>query len=443
MSAAPLVDDRGQRRSVIALLITVFTNATAAIAQATVLGKQVYDLTGSKLALGFLGLAEFLPSAMLVLVTGALADRVDRRRVVTAGAAGQAAVSGALAWYAHTDPTSAAPIFALVLLFGVARAFTGPASRALPADIVPAERLPKLVARYAVAWQVALIAGPVIGGFLYAVHVSLPYLAVMGLLLVGAACVTVVEVRPHPAASPAPEPERVMAAGELAADAALEAAVEPVIGHAGGAPPERAGLHDAMEGLRFVRSHPVLLGAISLDLFAVLFGGAVALLPAIAKDRLGVGAVGLGWLRAAGGIGAALVTGALAVRPITRRVGRILLVAVAAFGVWTIVLGVTHSFALAFLSMAVLSAADAVSVFIRSTLVPLVTPQDKRGRVMAVEMVFIGASNELGAFESGVAGALIGTAGAVVLGGVGTLAIAGGWWVLFPSLRNVDRFPQQ
>jgi hypothetical protein len=189
------------------------------------------------------------------------------------------------------------------------------------------------------------------------------------------------------------------------------------------------------------RKKPVL-GAISLDLFAVLFGGAVALLPAIAKDKLGVGAVGLGWLRAAGGLGAAAMTVGLAVRPITRRVGRTLLIVVAAFGVFTLVLGLTRSFVIAFLAMAALSAADAVSVFIRATLVPLVTPQDKRGRVLAVENVFIGASNELGAFESGVAGAVIGTTGAVVLGGVGTLAVALGWWRLFPSLRDVDTFPE-
>jgi predicted MFS family arabinose efflux permease len=187
---------------------------------------------------------------------------------------------------------------------------------------------------------------------------------------------------------------------------------------------------------------PILLGAISLDLFAVLFGGAVALLPAIAEDRLGVGAVGLGWLRAAGGLGAGLVTVALAVRPIRRHVGIKLLVAVAVFGLTTIALGLTTSFVVAFLALAVLSGADSISVFIRATLVPLVTPEDKRGRVLSVENVFIGASNELGAFESGVAGQILGPAGAIVLGGVGTLVVATSWWFLFPDLARVDGFPE-
>jgi predicted MFS family arabinose efflux permease len=204
---------------------------------------------------------------------------------------------------------------------------------------------------------------------------------------------------------------------------------------------ERSGMHEAMEGLRFVRSRPILLGAISLDLFAVLFGGAVALLPAIAEDRLGVGAVGLGWLRAATGIGAGVVALFLTVRPVSHGIGRTLLVCVALFGVGTIVLGVTTSFAIAFVALLVLSGADAVSVFIRSTLVPLVTPADKRGRVLAVEAVFIGASNELGAFESGVVGQVLGPAIAVVLGGVATLAVAAIWWGIFPALRDVDAFP--
>ena len=204
---------------------------------------------------------------------------------------------------------------------------------------------------------------------------------------------------------------------------------------------ERPSVHEAVEGLRFVRSRPILFGAISLDLFAVLFGGAIALLPAIAEDRLGVGAVGLGWLRAAVGIGAGLVTIFLAWKPVSHRVGRTLLVSVALFGVGTIVLGLTTSFVIAFVALLALSGADAVSVFIRSTLVPLATPADKRGRVLAVEAVFIGASNELGAFESGVAGQLLGPGVAVVLGGVATLAVAALWWGLFPGLRSVDGFP--
>jgi predicted MFS family arabinose efflux permease len=191
-----------------------------------------------------------------------------------------------------------------------------------------------------------------------------------------------------------------------------------------------------------VRGQPILFGAISLDLFAVLFGGAVALLPAIAEDRLGVGAVGLGWLRAATGIGAALMTLFLAWRPIQRRIGVVLLIAVGTFGVFTVVLGVTTSFAVAFVALALLSAADAISVFIRATLVPLITPDEVRGRVLALEMVLIGASNELGAFESGVTGQVLGPAPAVVLGGVASVGVAFGWWFGFPALRKLDRFPR-
>jgi predicted MFS family arabinose efflux permease len=196
----------------------------------------------------------------------------------------------------------------------------------------------------------------------------------------------------------------------------------------------------AFEGLRFIKRTPIVRGAILLDLFAVLFGGAVALLPAIAEERLGVGNVGYGWLRAAPGIGALAMTMVLAVRPPSRRLGKLLYVVVAVFGVGTVVLGVTRSFVVAFIAVLVLSAADAVSVLIRATLVPLATPDDTRGRVMAVEAVFIGASNELGAFSSGVTGQLFGIGPAVVLGGVATLAVVGVWWVRYPALRDVDRF---
>jgi MFS family permease len=436
------VTTRPLDRSVVAILLSVFLSAAAALAQATVLGKQVYDLTGRELDLGLLGLAEFAPAALLVLVTGSVADRFDRRRVAAIGLAGEAVVAFLLAWYASTNPTAVGPIFALAFAFGVARAFAAPASRSLPADTVAAEHLPWLVARFSGAWQAALVLGPVLGGFLYTADIRLPYVAAGALLLVAAGAVSVVRRPAHRYPTSAATPAMPTASEVLA-----EAAIEPVEGHAGAvaAPvdePAKAGLRDAVEGLRFIRHRPLLLGAISLDLFAVLFGGAVALLPAIATDRLGVDAVGLGWLRAAGGIGAASVTALLAFKPVRRRVGKTLLVAVATFGVATIVLGLTKSFFVAFGAMAVLSGADSISVFVRATLVPLVTPADKRGRVLSVENVFIGASNELGAFESGVAGQILGPAGAIVLGGIGTLAVAGGWWFLFPALRDVDGFPE-
>jgi len=405
----------------------VFLSSSAALAQDVVVGKLVYDMTGRELDLGLLGLAEFAPAALLVLVTGSVADRFDRRRVTALALGAEAASVGVLGWYASTEPTSVVPVFFLVMWFGAARAFAAPASRALPADIVEPERLPRVVPRYSAAWQAAVIVGPVLGGVLYSRDIRLPFVA-MALLLAGsAAAVLAIRVVPHRA----PAPLVVETTMESTMEAADE--VAPI--------PERPGWRAAFEGLRFIRGHPILLGAISLDLFAVLFGGAVALLPAVAEERLGVDAVGLGWLRAAGGIGAALVTLGLAVRPVQRQVGRRLLFVVALFGVATIVLGVTRSFVVAFIAMAVLSGADAVSVFIRATLVPLVTPRDKRGRVLAVENVFIGASNELGAFESGVAGQLLGPAGAIVLGGTATLAVAASWALLFPDLRDVDRFP--
>ena len=414
--------ERRYDRSVAGVLLSVFCAGAAAVGGVTALGKLVYDMTHSKLDLGLLGLAEFAPAALLVLVTGAVADRFDKRKVSVAGISAEAAAAVLLMLYAHSKPTSTVPIFALVVVFGIGRAFTAPATRSLPSSIMSAEDLSWLVARFSATWQASLIVGPVLAGFLYAADPALPF-AGMAILLV-AAGVAIMFVRADAA----------LARTEVTAPPLVAAEAEPPVVESPG------GLHDAMEGLRFVRRQPVLFGAISLDLFAVLFGGAVALLPAIADDRLHVGAVGLGWLRAAGGIGAAVTTLVLARRPLQRRVGRRLLSVVALFGVFTILLGVTHSFVVAFVAMAVLSAADSVSVFIRATLVPLATPEAMRGRVFAVENVFIGASNELGAFESGVAAQVLGTAGAVVLGGAATLAVAGSWWFLFPALREVDRF---
>lgn len=427
-------------RSVTALLLSVFCASSAALAGVTALGIQVFDLTGRELDLGILGLLEFLPAALLVLVTGSVADRFDRRHVTALGALAEGVVALVLAWYATTHPTSVAPIFLLVLAFGTARSFVAPASRSLPADLMTPEHLPWLTARHAATWQVAIIFGPVLGGTLYAIDVALPYLAMAVLLMLAA--ISVLLVRVHPGAHrPVSEAAEVPDTNPRGAPL-LDERVDDAAATALEAPAERSGMHDALEGLRFIRQTPVLLGAISLDLFAVLFGGAIALLPAIAEERLGVGAVGLGWLRAAGGIGAGAVTISLARRPLTRRIGRTLLVVVALFGVGTIVLGATTHYAVAFAAMLMLSGADAVSVFIRATLVPLVTPASKRGRVLAVENVFIGGSNELGAFESGVAGQLLGAAGAVVLGGVATVLIAVSWWRWFPALRDVDRFPR-
>ena len=400
-------------RSVVSLLSSVFASSTAMAMLSVALGKLVFDITGSELALGLLGLAEFAPALLLVFVTGPLADRMDRRRLAAISLGLEALVLAGLTVYVSTDPTSTLPIFLLVIGYGTARAFATPATRSLPADTVAGSRLPWLTARQAATWQGALVLGPVLGGFLYVAAPWVPFATAVVLVVIAAVTVLTVRVRPY-----------VRPAAALRDDGT-----------------EQSGMHEAMEGLRFVRSRPILLGAISLDLFAVLFGGAVALLPAIAEDRLGVGAVGLGWFRAATGIGAGVVALFLTWKPVSHRIGRVLLACVALFGVFTIVLGVTTSFAVAFVALLLLSGADAVSVFIRSTLVPLVTPADKRGRVLAVEAVFIGASNELGAFESGVVGQLLGPATAIVLGGAATLAVAAIWWGWFPDLRDVDTFP--
>jgi predicted MFS family arabinose efflux permease len=426
----------------VTFLVGVLCINAATIGQVTVVGKRVYDLTGSKLDLGLLGLAQFAPALVLVLLTGAVADRFDRRRVVAGAAVLQAAVALSLAAYVRQTHPSILPVFALVIAFGVAQAFAAPAIRSLPADMVDPAAVPGLTARTTVAGEVGIVAGPVAGGFLYVVGVEWPFVAFAALLLVGATAMLVV----HAADRRSGRTEAGRSAGgraaqpvDLSVAAAREAAVEPATGHA--EPPGPGTFHDALEGLRFVRRDPVVLGAISLDLFAVLFGGAVALLPAIAKDRLGVGAVGLGWLQASAGLGAGLMTLVLATRPFRRHLGKVLLTVVAVFGAWTIVLGLTRSYALAFAALFILSGADAVSVYIRATLVPLATPEDMRGRVLAVENVFIGASNELGGFESGLTGQLLGTSGSILLGGILTVCVSGLWWVLFPTLRQVDGFP--
>ena len=392
-----------------ALIFTFFLNSFAVVGQVTIVGKQVYDLTGNELHLGLLGLAEFLPIALLAPFAGAAADRFDRRLVFGVATAGEVVASMLLFFYARSTPTSVVPIFGIILIFGVCRAFASPAGGALPIDLSPPEVVARVVALKTVAFQGGLIVGPIVFGFAFVVDESLPYL--LSALAMTAVVAIVVFV-------PSSGVRRLASSGA------------------------RRAIHDAFEGLRFIRRSPILFGAMSLDLFAVLFGGAVALLPAIAEDRLGVGAVGLGWLRAGVGIGASVVAVTLSIRPLQHRLGRILLWVVALFGLGTIGLGLTRSFALAFTAIVLLSAADAVSMFIRMTLVPLATPEDMRGRVLAVENVFIGASNELGAAESGLTAAFMGLVGAVVFGGAATLVVVAVWWRLFPTLRDMDTFDE-
>jgi len=388
------------------LLTANFVLMTGVSLQAAALGLQAFRITRRPVDLGWIGLCEFLPAALLVLVTGTVADRFNRKVVALFAIGGEAVSSVALLLYALTDPTEVWPLFVIAFFFGTSRAFLAPATRAMPPMVAPDGGLPKVVALSSATWTGATILGPVLSGVLYAIEPWAPYAVSSSLMLISAV-----------------------------GYAALRFIRAPDPATSGNRPTFRS----AIEGLVFIRRTPILLAAISLDLFAVLFGGAVALLPAIAEDRLGVGELGYGLLRAAPGIGAALMALLLAFRPMRRRVGRVLLLSVFVFGLSTVVLGLTHSFVVAFGALVVLAGADMVSVYVRGSIVPLVTPDEKRGRVLAVENVFIGASNELGAFESGLVAQAIGTPATVIGGGVATIVVVGVWWIAFPSLRDIDR----
>ncbi len=389
------------------LLLAALTLYTGVMLQATALGKHVFDITGRELDIGWLGLAEFLPVILLVLVTGSVADRFNRKRVAMTAVVGEAACSLLLMWYALSNPTSAMPIFIITFFFGAARAFLTPALRPIAPMIAPDGGLTRVIAFYSATWTGAVIIGPAISGFLYAVDPAFAYAAAGGLMMVGMASLGRVKLK--------------------IADS------EP-------GPKEAISMRSALEGLSFIRRTPILLAVISIDLFAVLFGGAVALLPVIAEERLGVGDVAYGWLRAAGGIGAALMAIWLAIRPIYNNVARNLYLSILVFGAATIVLGITRSYVVAFVAVLVLNASDMISVFIRASIVPMVTPDEKRGRVSAAENVFIGASNELGAFESGAVSSAVGAPATIIGGGIATFFVVGTWWFAFPSLRRVKRF---
>lgn len=394
---------------VLALLLANLTFYVGIMLQAATLGKHIFDITDRELDIGWLGLAEFAPALLLALVTGTVADHFNRKHVAIIALTGEAICSVGLMLYAQTLPTSAMPIFAIAFFFGVARAFLSPALRPIAPMIAPEGGIPRVVAFYSATWTGAVIIGPAASGFLYAAAPWIAYAVAAVLIVLGTIALSTISV-PHDRAR-------------------QKAAERPTVKH-------------AMEGARFIRQTPILLAVISLDLFAVLFGGAVALLPVIAEEQLNVGDVAYGWLRAAGGIGAALMAILLAFRPVRRRVGRVLLLVVGVFGASTVVLGLTHSYLVAFIAVLVLSAADMVSVFIRGSIAPLVTPDEKRGRVSAMENVFIGASNELGAFESGAVSSLVGTPTTVIAGGIATLGIVGAYWYRFPSLRDVDTFEE-
>lgn len=377
----------------------------AVLVQSVCVGWQVYDLTLSPLALGIVGLVEFVPMFLLALPAGELADRFDPRRIITLASLFEALSSTLLLLFVLTHQTSVWPLYAVILLFGTARGFSGPASRSLLPFLVPPERLPRALAWGSSVTQLAIIGGPALGGFAYALGPAIAYGGALLASLVAAGGMLFLGGR------------------RLTPDAAAHA----------------SRLARVREGIQFVRSRPVVFGAISLDLFAVLLGGAVSLLPIYARDILHVGPTGLGLLRSAPAFGAALTALYIARKPVERGVGRAMFAGVVIFGIGTIVFGVSRNFGLSLAVLAVTGAADQVSVYIRSALVQFATPDAMRGRVSAVSTLFISASNELGAFESGVTAALFGTVPAVVLGGVGTLVVVAIWMRVFPPLRTVDR----
>jgi MFS family permease len=375
-------------------------------------GWQVYEITGKALALGLSGLALFLPGFLLALPGGHVADVVDRRKILLLCHLGVATCAGTLAVMAHLGAPSLLPIYCVLGLLGTIRAFSAPAGQALMPNLIERKDLERAVAFGSSAWQLAMIAGPAIGGGLYAAtgRPALVYATctVMALL----AFASVMAIGSPPVAAEVRKREPVTWGTVLA-------------------------------GLRYVWSNKPILGSISLDLFAVLLGGAVALLPIFARDLLHIGPWGLGILRSAPAVGAATVALLLAAFPLRRRAGAIMFGCVLLFGVATIVFGLSRSFALSLVALLVLGAADMVSVVVRSTLIQTRTPDEMRGRVSAVNMVFIGASNELGEFESGVTAAWLGPATAVVVGGIGTCVVVVVWMLLFPGLRKVDRMDEE
>lgn len=380
-----------------------FLTTFAAQIVSVAVGWQIYDLTRDPFDLGLVGIIQFIPSLLLVLVTGATADRFGRRLIMALAAFLEGFCALALLFFTLRGLSGPAPIFAVLALFGVARAFFGPASSSLVANLVPAEHFANAVAWNSSAWQTATIVGPVAGGLLYGVAPEAAYATAM--LFMAAAGLLVLSI-PKPAQRSATE---------------------------------KPTLDTLFAGFGYIWREKVVLGAISLDLFAVLLSGATALLPVYARDILELGPWGLGMLRAAPSFGAIAVAVWLAGHPIRDRAGLMMFAAVLLWGALTVVFGISTVVWLSILMLALMGAADMVSVYVRETLIQLWTPDELRGRVNAVNQVFVGASNEVGEFRAGMMAAGIGTVPAVVFGGVGAVAVAGLWAWLFPHLRKVRR----
>jgi MFS family permease len=365
---------------------------------------QMYALTGSAFDLGLVGLAHFLPAAAFMLVAGQVADRYDRRRLLQICQLIEGLATAALAVGSFSDWIGKEFILAVVLVYGIGRAFESPTQQTLLPGVVPATLFPSAVAASASTTQLATITGPALGGFLYVLGATVPYAVCCLLYLASVALLAF--VRP-----------------------------EPFVGKR-----SPINLANFFAGVSYIRHSPILLGVITLDLFAVLLGGTTALLPIFASEVFGTGSQGLGLLRASPAVGALAIMVALTRWPLTRRVGRIMFASVACFGIATVVFALSESFALSMLALAVLGASDAVSVVIRMTLVQIETPDAMRGRVNAVNSLFAGTSNQLGDFRAGTMAAWLGAIPAVLVGGVGILLVVAVWTRAFPALVHVDSF---
>jgi MFS family permease len=373
--------------------------------QSVAVGWQIYEITKRPLDLGLVGLAQFSPGILLFLATGHAADTFNRRKLLMACYAGFGVCSALLLFYALSGLRTVLPMYAVVVLLGVVRSFNNPASRSLLPQIIPEEHLQNAIAWNSSVNQGGTILGPSLGGLIYAV---------------------------------AKGPAAVYAASMLAA-AGAAFLMSQVKLRARARPREPLSLRSVMAGLRYIGQKKIILGSISLDLFAVLLGGAVALLPVFASEVLHTGPWGLGLLRASPAIGAGSMALLLAHRPFRSRAGLTMLWCVGGFGVFTILFGISRSLVLSMAALILVGSMDMVSVVVRSTLVQLATPDEMRGRVSAVEMIFIGASNEIGQFESGITAQWFGAVPAVILGGVGTLLVTALWAWNFPELRRVEK----
>lgn len=395
-----------EHRNFTFFVIARFLSTIAVQIQSVVVGWQVYQQTGNTLDLGLIGLAQFLPFACLILIAGHFADQSNRRWIVASCFFVELLCGLLLLLFARQGLHSVLPIFAVMALYGAARAFMMPAAQAILVNLVPSENLASAISVNSSLYHLAVIAAPPLGGWLYLFGTETVYSVVTVLLSMSVLLMLPIRMR------------------------SVFNKREPI------------SLHAVLEGLRFVRSRPIIFGALSLDLLAVLFGGATALLPAYASDVLHVDSVGLGLLRGAPALGATVTAIILGFFPITRRVGMWMFTGVLVFGGATVIFGLSECFYLSLAALFLIGAGDMVSVYIRHILVQLETPDEIRGRVSAVNSVFIGASNELGEFESGFSAAFLGLIPAVIVGGVVTISVTFMCMLAFPVLRKMDYFPK-